>query len=464
MRVSTGGTEVLRPPTRRARRVTARLRRVCAARDPDARTSGEACAASATPLAAGVVQWLLPALASLSLLSALVSAPPPASAAPTMVAPAASPGGSSGTIAGLGYRRAPRSVAQVLRRATPSLDPAVGAAADALEAVAYQLRIPQRKPFDAIGARAREVSQALQDERSGGRLFAYVPEGGPREEAEAVAAVLLASLGDLDSAAYARDYEACVLANQAALDLVGRLKLLQTPGLPYSVPPRYAALPRLAGRADAVLRLRHRDGAKWVNADATLTDVAAVRILMDGYSAPLTAGHFADLFASGAYDGGRGGTLALAADSAFVGRPDAAARELPFEMMLEGDLEPAYGFPPDLYGSDRPVLPLSLFGAVAAAHPDGEPNAADQRFFVYLFDPQTTSGGQSFYEGQYSVFGYVAPECADLLYQLKDGDEVVSVRLVDGKDRLVRASARSRDPAGEEFDADLGEEPSFQDS
>ena len=406
-------------------------------------------------------EWFLPALASLSLLSAsgcaLLLFPPSSEAAPAMMAPPAQKSGTK--IAGLGYRRAPRNVAQVLRRATPSLDPVVDAASDALESVAYQLRIPQRKPFDSIGKSAREVARSIELE--GDRLFIYVPEGEARKEAESVAAGLQAQLKDLDDASYAKDYEKCVLANQAALDFVGRLKLLQTPGLPYSVPPRYASLPRLAGRGEVVLGLKHRDGReKWVNADATLTDVALIRIVMDGYSAPLTAGHFADLVVRGAYNGGKGGTISLSSDSAFVGRIGQTAKDLPFEMMLEGDLEPSYGFPPELYGSDRPVLPLSLFGAVAAAHPDGEPNAADQRFFFYLFDPGATSGGQSFYEGQYSVFGYVQPESADLLYQLRDGDEVVSAKLVQGQDRLERPGGEPSSEA-EEGEDDYEDTPSL---
>ena len=68
-----------------------------------------------------------------------------------------------------------------------------------------------------------------------------------------------------------------------------------------------------------------------------------------------------------------------------------AASPLPLELLARGDFEPQYRAPLDVGGGERPVLPLSIYGAVALAHlpadPDGATGLASSRqFFIYEFD------------------------------------------------------------------------------
>ncbi|RRT51872.1 hypothetical protein B296_00046630, partial [Ensete ventricosum] len=78
-----------------------------------------------------------------------------------------------------------------------------------------------------------------------------------------------------------------------------------------------------------------------------------LQVVLDGYSTPLTSGNFAK---------------------------------------LDGEL---------------PVLPLSVYGAVAMAHNiDSDEYSSPSQFFFYLYDKRNAGlGGLSFDEGQFSVFG-----------------------------------------------------------
>ena len=118
--------------------------------------------------------------------------------------------------------------------------------------------------------------------------------------------------------------------------------------------------------------------------------------------------------------------------------PPPFARTLPLEVRASGDYEPRYRVPLDVLGSgELPVLPLSVYGAVAAAR-GTEGNDSDAgAFFLFRFARATAGlGGQAFEEGNFSVFGYVTSG-AELLKQLGSGDRIQSARLVAGEDRLV---------------------------
>ncbi len=84
------------------------------------------------------------------------------------------------------------------------------------------------------------------------------------------------------------------------------------------------------------------------------------------------------------------------------------------------------------------MLPLSIYGAVAMAHPagDSEGLAASDQFFLYKFD-RSSSGlaGLAFDEGTFGVFGYVT-QGAELLQQLASGDMIKQMVLISGEDRL----------------------------
>lgn len=87
---------------------------------------------------------------------------------------------------------------------------------------------------------------------------------------------------------------------------------------------------------------------------------------------------------------------------------------------------------------ELPVLPLSVYGALAMAHSEAsEEYSSPYQFFFYLYDKRSAGlGGISFDEGQFSVFGYTTTG-RDILPQIKTGDVIRSAKLIEGQDRLV---------------------------
>lgn len=92
----------------------------------------------------------------------------------------------------------------------------------------------------------------------------------------------------------------------------------------------------------------------------------------------------------------------------------AAGQKIPLEILPLGDFEPIYGSPLNVQAGELPVLPMSIYGAVAMAHaPDADEGfAAADEFFIYKYD-RAASGlaGLSFDEGTFGVFGYIARVC-----------------------------------------------------
>jgi hypothetical protein len=161
-------------------------------------------------------------------------------------------------------------------------------------------------------------------------------------------------------------------------------------------------------------------------------------------AAPITAGTFASNVISGEYDGA---SLSATQVAVLAGDETAGANApIPLEMLAAGDFEPTYRTPLDVRSGELPVLPLSIYGAVAMARlPDysGIPPGfvSGHQFVIYLFDKrQAGLAGLSFDEGEFGVMGYVT-QGAEALARLGQGDVVVSAKLVEGLDRLVPAGA-----------------------
>ena len=63
----------------------------------------------------------------------------------------------------------------------------------------------------------------------------------------------------------------------------------------------------------------------------------------------------------------------------------AAANILPMEMLPLGEFDPVYRSVLDVQGGELPVLPLSIYGAVAMAYPASRDDGAvaSNEFFLY---------------------------------------------------------------------------------
>ena len=345
--------------------------------------------------------------------------------------------------------RLPRNGVAALRRAVPSVNTDAGEIQGRLEEAAYLLRIPQRKPWGTMGDDVKSSLGIVRDRRA--KLLETVPPGEAKTTAEATIAELDQLLTELGDIAGSQDVERFDIGVAMALDATSRLRVLQAPGLPFDVPKRYDSLPRLTGRAtvDLTVRKNGPDTFGFVNGEETKT--AMLRVIVDGYNAPITAGNFIDKVHNGQYDGIRikRSETALIVDPS----PDDRDQNLPLEVKPIDDYEPRYRSPLNVMGAEElPTLPLSVNGSLAMARGIEDGTSSATQFFVYQFDKRSAGlGGLAFEEGEFSVFGYVVKgEEEGFLSQLTTGDTIVSAKIVEGYDRLLNATTRSAPPVSVE--------------
>ncbi|KAG2432024.1 hypothetical protein HYH02_013094 [Chlamydomonas schloesseri] len=328
-----------------------------------------------------------------------------------------------------------RSVDAALRRAIPAFNPQVKKIQRSLEEVQYLLRIPQRKPWASMAesvAEALEVSQQ-REVMLAGLSASTVPAAEPLLDS------LSKSLRKLELAVKTQQPDAVALRVSDSLKAVAELELLQAPGLPFLIPKEYASLPRLVGRAVVELTLEKRDGSLGFLDPVAggPAKQAVLRLTLDGYSAPLSAGAFLRNVKEGMYDGR---PISANYTSVLVTAPEGKQQPpVPLEIMPLGEFEPLYRLPLDVQSGELPVLPLSISGAVTFARlPSTESYLSGTDWFVYKFDKQQAGlGGLAFDEGQFGVFGYVTEGLEGVLPRLAPGDVIVQAKIISGGDKLV---------------------------
>jgi peptidylprolyl isomerase len=201
---------------------------------------------------------------------------------------------------------------------------------------------------------------------------------------------------------------------------------------PYEIPEKYQDLPYLKGRSTIAIKTTKGD----------------LKVIVDGYSAPLTAGNFVDLVNRGFYNGLQ---FTRAEDNFVVQIGDPVGKEIgfidpktkkyravPLEVLVKGDKTPTYEVTLEDSGRFReePVLPFNAYGVLAMAHSEFDPNDASSQFFFFLFDSELTPAGRNVLDGRYAVFGYVV-EGKDVLNKIKADDKIESAKVIDGLDNLV---------------------------
>ncbi|KAG2428968.1 hypothetical protein HXX76_011212 [Chlamydomonas incerta] len=329
-----------------------------------------------------------------------------------------------------------RSVDAALRRAIPAFNPEVKKIQRSLEEVQYLLRIPQRKPWASMAesvAEALDVSQR-REVMLAGLSAAAVPTAEPLLDS------LSTSLRKLELAVKTQQPDGVALRVSDALRAVAELELLQAPGLPFLIPKEYASLPRLVGRAVVELTLEKKDGSLGFLDPAAGGPAkrATLRLTLDGYSAPLSAGAFVRNVQAGLYNGR---PINANYTSVLVTAPEGRQQPpVPLEIMPLGEFEPLYRLPLDVQSGELPVLPLSISGALTFARlPATESYLSGTDWFVYKFDKQQAGlGGLAFDEGQFGVFGYVTEGLETVLPRLGPGDVIVEAKVVSGGDKLVQ--------------------------
>ncbi|MEM9163899.1 MAG: peptidylprolyl isomerase [Cyanobacteria bacterium P01_F01_bin.4] len=314
----------------------------------------------------------------------------------------------------------------LLRYALPIDSDEIRAVQGDLEGLSQWLR---SKRWGPIKRDVKKVARIL--DRKADKILAAVPEGN-QAKAKALLAETTAEIEPLLAAIEAQDKEGVWNQRGLLLNQITAIEELMVKGFPYEVPDEYSNLPQLKGRAEIEVT----------------TSQGPVKVVVDGFSAPVTAGNFVDLVKRGFYDG----LPFIRAEEFYVlqtGDPKGDAegfidpktkqyRALPLEILVKGDDKPVYGETLEALGRfmEDPVLPFSAFGTVAMARPEEDPNGGSSQFFFFLFEPELTPAGLNLLDGRYSVFGYVV-EGKDVLRKLGQGDYVKSAKVISGLENLV---------------------------
>jgi len=318
----------------------------------------------------------------------------------------------------------------LLRYALPIDNQDVQKLQASLEDIAIQLRANRR--WGSISSDITAASRIVSDPD---KLLRSIPEA-KQPQAQNLIDEIKAGISDLRQAAEAKDKEQISLGRTKVLDLVGQLEELMVQGFPFEVPAEYSNLPQLKGRATVEMK----------------TNKGTITLVVDGYSAPVTAGNFVDLVQRGFYDGlefirAEESYVLQTGDPAgpeqgFIDPATGKYRAIPLEVLVKGDPAPTYGITLEQAGRyrDEPVLPFSAYGAVAMARPEPDPNGGSSQFFFFLFEPELTPAGRNLLDGRYAVFGYVT-EGKEVLEQLKAGDKIESARVIQGAENLVQPQA-----------------------
>ncbi|PSB35555.1 peptidylprolyl isomerase [Stenomitos frigidus] len=315
----------------------------------------------------------------------------------------------------------------LLRYALPIDNTPVRELQRSLEDIATQLRANRR--WGAIAGDVKKASWVLRDKEAA--LLASIPEAR-QAQAQDLLTQLKEGLVPLQTAVEAKNKEQTFAQRSQLLNLVSQLEESMVKDFPFEVPTAYSNLPQLKGRATIEFT----------------TNKGKLTAIVDGYSAPVTAGNFVDLVQRGFYNNlpftrsEESYVLQIGDppgdDVGFIDPKTKKYRAIPLEVLVQGDIEPTYEITLEDAGryKDQPVLPFSSYGALAMARPGEDPNGGSSQFFFFLFEPELTPAGRNLLDGRYSVFGYVI-EGKDVLEQLRAGDKIESAKVTQGLNALV---------------------------
>ncbi len=318
----------------------------------------------------------------------------------------------------------------LLRYALPIKNEPVRRLQASLEDIKSQLRGNRR-----WGAISKDISKAAKVLDQPSKILASVPEER-QPQVQAWLEELKSGVNELQEIAKVKDKEKVKSERDRLLNLVSLVEESMVKEFPFEVPQEYSNLPQLKGRATVDIK----------------TNKGNLTVVVDGYSAPVTAGNFVDLVQRGFYNGLE---FTRSEESYFLQSGDPPGKDvgfidpktgkyraIPLEVLVQGDKAPTYGVTLEDAGRylDMPVLPFSSFGAVVMARPESQVNGASSQFFFFLFEPELTPAGRNLLDGRYAVFGYLT-EGEEILDKLKAGDKIESATVVQGIENLVQPEA-----------------------
>ncbi|CAN0140359.1 unnamed protein product, partial [Phaeothamnion confervicola] len=288
-------------------------------------------------------------------------------------------------------------------------------------------------------------------------------EGKISQLRQALRRLIVAGLG--------REAEAVLKAQEDSLFALAAIGELLVTTFPFRVTmdEQYETIPRLLGRATVELSMRRQtddlDGGK----SSSPLALGNVTLVVDGFSAPVTAGNFIDLCLRGFYndltlrfntsdemppDGDRPLQLAIGGSyrDGFVDPLTGSLRRVPLEILR---LDPKRGNVP-FYGAARntkvftklpPVQTFRIPGAVGMNHPPSDGNGGSSEFFWLT---EENLGDDGYFMGpaaealnsKYSIFAY-AVGGRRLFEQLRPGDVIDRAIVTYGADNLIKTKTAS---------------------
>ncbi|KAG8464001.1 hypothetical protein KFE25_000169 [Diacronema lutheri] len=330
--------------------------------------------------------------------------------------------------------------------------------------------------WTAAAGDAGMLERALQELEP--ELLAKAPQSlqaralAPFREAQANVRPLLAALREQDISATLR-LQGSIARGLAAV----QAELFPAQTLPYELPLEYAGLPQLRGRAEVEMKLvkgkgnakrfcaatssmyTGRFGLSYSEVKESQEDMkggecaventaseATIRLTLDGYHAPITAGNFAALVQGGFYDSmpvQQITDLSIQTGNAKKAGKPPPARTVPLEIFYKRDAKPTYSFTSDedRRGAETMALPFQSYGALGMARQSADlggeidNDSATSEFFFVKYDQALIPPGRNTLDGAYSCFGYTS-EGAAFLRNVEVGDVIASAKIVSGLENL----------------------------
>jgi peptidylprolyl isomerase len=317
----------------------------------------------------------------------------------------------------------------ILRNALPIDNKPIRKAQEAIEDIAKNLR---GKRWSTVKKDVKDANYVFATKSA--QILESVPSDR-QAQGEALIEQIKTRVTELDTLVDAKDKDSIWTKRREILNNITDLEELMVVGFPYEIAPEYADIPQLKGRATVEFKTTKGD----------------MTVVVDGYSAPLTAGNFVDLVQRGFYDGlpfirSEDNFVVQTGDpvgpeDGFIDPKTKKYRSIPLEMLIRGEEEPTYGNTLEELGIYLPdlVLPFNAYGAIALARPDTNPNGGSSQFFFFKFDNELTPPGFNLMDGRYSVFGYLV-QGKEVLQELSDKDKIISAKVTQGLNNLVQPS------------------------
>jgi len=304
---------------------------------------------------------------------------------------------------------------------------------------------------------AKSAIEKAKGAASGSKATAIIKSApaGKQEEATALLASISDKIGEISTAVGAGNAQTALAAEGEALSTLSKLEELVASGYKQpALPSEFKDLPYLKGRAEIALTLvpgKLRE-APTFDVEGKLYKTIDVKMIVDGYTAPITAGNFVDLVQNGFYNDFKiqrsDGFVVQTGDPSAEGKgekhgyvPEGKEKErrIPLEVYVKGDKAPIYGttFDDDGRGGYAAVLPFNAYGALGMAREEYDADSASSQWFWLLFDSDLTPAGKNLLDGRYACFGYTI-DGKELLSDVKEGDIIKSATVVKGLENLVK--------------------------